>query len=87
VLNGASFQPGIEAGSWVTIKGSNLANSTRTWQASDFVGATAPTALDGVSVTVDGMASAVEYISPTQINGSSLFQVGRGVRSSLPAMR
>jgi hypothetical protein len=87
VLNGASFQPGIEAGSWVTIKGSNLANSTRTWQATDFVGATAPTALDGVSVTVDGMASAVEYISPTQINGSSLFQVGRGVRSSLPAMR
>jgi uncharacterized protein (TIGR03437 family) len=68
VVNGASYQPGIEAGSWVTIKGSNLANSTRTWQTSDFVGATAPTALDGVSVTVDGVPASVEYISPTQIN-------------------
>lgn len=27
VLNGASLLPGIEAGSWVTIKGSNLANT------------------------------------------------------------
>ena len=33
VLNGASFQPGIEAGSWVTIQGTNLANTTRTWNA------------------------------------------------------
>ena len=27
VTNGASFQTGIAAGSWVTIKGSNLANT------------------------------------------------------------
>ena len=33
VLNGASFQPGIEAGSWVMIQGTNLANTFpgRTW--------------------------------------------------------
>jgi uncharacterized protein (TIGR03437 family) len=68
VLNGASFLPGIEAGSWVTIKGSNLANTTRTWAAADFDGANLPTSLSGVSVTVDGQPAFVEYISPTQIN-------------------
>jgi uncharacterized protein (TIGR03437 family) len=68
VLNGASYQPGIEAGSWVMIKGSNLANSTRTWTASDFVNGNLPMALDGVSVTIDGKPAFVYYISPTQIN-------------------
>jgi uncharacterized protein (TIGR03437 family) len=68
VLNGASFQPGIEAGSWVTIKGASLAGSTRTWTAADFVGGNLPTSLDGVSVTIDGQPAFVNYISPTQIN-------------------
>ena len=40
----------------------------RTWQTSDFVGDNLPTALDGVSVTIDGKPAYVEYISPTQIN-------------------
>ena len=37
VTNGASFQPGIEAGSWVQIKGSNLANTNpgRIWRADE----------------------------------------------------
>jgi uncharacterized protein (TIGR03437 family) len=68
VVNGASFQPGIEAGSWVTIQGNNLANITRTWQASDFTGNDLPTSLGGVSVTIDGEPAFVEYISPMQIN-------------------
>jgi uncharacterized protein (TIGR03437 family) len=68
VLNGASFQPGIEAGSWVTIEGTNLANTTRTWKTSDFTGNDLPTSLSGVSVTIDGNPAFVEYISPTQIN-------------------
>jgi uncharacterized protein (TIGR03437 family) len=68
VLNGASFLPGIEAGSWATIVGSNLANTTRTWQPSDFDGDNLPTSLSGVSVTIDGEPAFVEYISPTQIN-------------------
>ena len=59
---------GIEAGSWVTIQGSNLANTTRTWRSSDFVGDDLPTSLDGVSVSIDGQPAFVEYISPTQIN-------------------
>jgi uncharacterized protein (TIGR03437 family) len=68
VLNAASDQPGIEAGSWVMIKGVNLANTTRTWQNSDFVNGGLPTQLDGVSVTIDGKTAFVYYISPTQIN-------------------
>jgi uncharacterized protein (TIGR03437 family) len=68
VLNAASYQPGIAAGSWVMIKGSNLANTTRTWVNSDFVNGNLPVALDGVSVTIDGKPASVYYISPTQIN-------------------
>jgi uncharacterized protein (TIGR03437 family) len=68
VLSAASFQPGIEAGSWVMIQGENLAGTTRTWNASDFVGNNLPISLGGVSVTIDGNPAFVEYISPTQIN-------------------
>ena len=69
VLNAASFQTGIEAGSWVMIAGTNLANTNpRTWMAGDFVGGNLPNSLDGVSVTIDGKPAFVEYISPTQIN-------------------
>jgi uncharacterized protein (TIGR03437 family) len=70
VTNGASFQPGIEAGSWVTIKGTNLANTDpgRTWRADEIVNNALPTSLDNVSVTINGKAAYVYFISPTQIN-------------------
>jgi uncharacterized protein (TIGR03437 family) len=70
VVNGASFQPGIEAGSWVTIKGANLANTFpgRNWRDDEVVNGNLPTSLDGVNVTIDGKPAFVYYISPTQIN-------------------
>jgi len=70
VLNGASLQPGIEAGSWVTIRGTNLANTYpgRAASASDMANDSLPASLDGVSVTIDGKPAFVDYISPTQIN-------------------
>jgi uncharacterized protein (TIGR03437 family) len=68
VLNGAGYQPGIAAESWVTIKGINLANSIRTWASSDIVNGGLPTSLDGVSVAIGGKPAFVEYVSPTQIN-------------------
>ncbi len=70
VLNGASYQPGIEAGSWVMIQGTNLANTYpgRTWRNDEIVDGKLPTSLDGVSVTIDGKPVFVYYISPTQIN-------------------
>jgi uncharacterized protein (TIGR03437 family) len=71
VENGASFQPGIEAGSWVTIKGSNLANIPdpgRIWRADEIVNGKLPTSLDGVSVTINGNPASVYFISQGQIN-------------------
>ncbi len=68
VVNGASFQAGICAGSWVTIQGTKLANSSRTWRTSEIVNGKLPTQLDGVSVQINGKPAYVEYISPTQIN-------------------
>ena len=79
VVNGASFAPGIVAGSWVTILGSNFSSvancdaagnpqpGCRTWQIADFVDGT-PTSLDGVSVTIGGKPAYIYYLSPTQIN-------------------
>jgi uncharacterized protein (TIGR03437 family) len=60
----------IAPNSWVEIKGSNLApaGDSRIWQSPDFVMNHLPTALDGVSVTVNGVPAYVYYISPTQVN-------------------
>jgi uncharacterized protein (TIGR03437 family) len=68
VVNGASFLPGIAPGTWITIQGANLSATTRSWTGSDFSGSNLPTQLDGVSVTVDGKAAYVYFISPTQLN-------------------
>jgi uncharacterized protein (TIGR03437 family) len=70
--NAATFEDGGVDGSWVAIMGSNLAPDTpagRVWTNDDFTSTSMlPTVLDGVSVTVDGKAAAVYYLSPTQIN-------------------
>ncbi|MEZ5354842.1 MAG: IPT/TIG domain-containing protein [Bryobacteraceae bacterium] len=68
VVNGASFRAGISGGSWVTIQGENLSDSTRIWMGSDFAGTRLPTQLDGVSVTINGRAAYVYFISPRQLN-------------------
>ena len=68
VTNGASFQTEFASATWVSIFGTNLSAGTQTWGASDFVNGMLPTSLGGVSVTIDGIAAFVEYISPTQIN-------------------
>jgi uncharacterized protein (TIGR03437 family) len=67
VVNGASFQPGIAADSWVTILGTNLAPTTDNW-GNSVINGTLPTALDGVSVTMDGNPAYISYISPGQLN-------------------
>jgi uncharacterized protein (TIGR03437 family) len=67
VLNGASFQRGVPANSWVTIKGTNLAAQTDDWSHSILNGAL-PTSLDGVSVGMGGKPAYVYFVSPGQLN-------------------
>jgi uncharacterized protein (TIGR03437 family) len=68
VANDASFQAGIASAAWISIFGANLSQTTRGWQAGDFVSGTLPVALDGVAVTVNGLLAYVGYVSPTQVN-------------------
>jgi uncharacterized protein (TIGR03437 family) len=60
----------IAPNTWVAIKGSLLSAPTdsRIWLGSDFVNNQMPTALDQVSVTMNGEKAYVYYISPTQLN-------------------
>lgn len=68
VSNSASYVTTIAPGSFVTIAGSNLAATQRTWATADFVNGKLPTSLDGVSATVDGKPAYVYYVSPTQVD-------------------
>jgi uncharacterized protein (TIGR03437 family) len=60
--------PNFAPGSWLEVKGSNLALDTRSWTGGDFQGASAPQTLDTSGVTIDGIAGFVSYISGGQIN-------------------
>ncbi len=66
--NDWSYDQSFASATWIAIYGTNLSQSTYTWQASDFVNGQLPTSLQGVSVSIDGKAAYVYYISPTQIN-------------------
>ncbi|MGA7234526.1 MAG: IPT/TIG domain-containing protein [Bryobacteraceae bacterium] len=52
----------IESGEWASIYGANLASGTANW-AGDF-----PTSLGGTSVTINGKAAYLSFVSPGQIN-------------------
>lgn len=95
VVNGASFQRGFTAGSWVTIFGSYLSTTTRSWTGADFSGSALALSLDGVNVTIGGKPVAVAYVSPGQINvqapsglpaGAVAVEVFRDGASSGPAL-
>jgi uncharacterized protein (TIGR03437 family) len=58
----------FNSGSWLEIKGTNLATGTRLWEGRDFQGSKAPTSLDGTSVSVNGKPAFMYYISRTQVN-------------------
>ena len=84
------------AGSYIDIFGSNLAGATRAWSAADFVDGRAPTALEGVTVTVDGKPAFVNFVSPGRVTAQAPVDLmaGRnapvvvtyGGQSSAPAM-
>jgi uncharacterized protein (TIGR03437 family) len=61
---------GIAPNTYLSIYGTDLAATKRTWTTADFGanGTTLPTSLDGVSVTLNGEPAYICYISPVQIN-------------------
>lgn len=64
-----SYAPGVVTGSWISIFGNNLSATTKDW--GGLINATTgafPTAIDGVSATVDGKAAFMNYVSPGQVN-------------------
>jgi uncharacterized protein (TIGR03437 family) len=68
----------IAPGTWIEILGSNLSTTTRSWTGDDFNGQSAPTSLDGVSVTVNSRPAFISYISPTQVNALVPSDIGTG---------
>ena len=71
VQSAASFNPkaGLASGTWLEIFGKNLScNAGYLWSGSDFKGNNAPTSLQGVTVTIDGIDAVLDYVSPTQVN-------------------
>jgi uncharacterized protein (TIGR03118 family) len=68
VVNGASFAPLVAANTWTSVFGGGLASTVRSWAATDFTGAKLPANIDGVSVTVNGEAAYISFVSPMQLN-------------------
>jgi hypothetical protein len=84
VVHGTTYQPAIVPGSWATIFGANLSDASRSWGDSDFTNGSPvlPTTLSGISVKINGLNAAVDYISPTQIN----VQAPAGISGSVPVV-
>ncbi len=68
IVHAASFEEGMATNTWISIFGTDLAKSTRTWTAADFVGGALPQNLDGVEVAVGGVKAAISFVSPSQLN-------------------
>lgn len=66
IENAASYIAGpIAPNTWAYVKGNGLSTTTGTWQVT---GASLPTAVAGVGVTVNGTPVPVSYVSSTQVN-------------------
>lgn len=68
VVNAANLTGAIAPGTWVSIFGSLLSGTTRSWRDTDFVAGKLPLSLDGVSVTINSKPAPVAFVSPGQIN-------------------
>jgi uncharacterized protein (TIGR03437 family) len=65
---GFNANAGLTSGTWLEIFGTGLSTTTRSWGGDDFKGSNAPTTVDGVSVTVNGVPAYVAFVSPGQVN-------------------
>jgi uncharacterized protein (TIGR03437 family) len=66
IANGASGAGNVQAGSWITITGTNFAASAVTWD-NAIVNNVLPTTLGGVTVAIDGRPAPISSVSQTQI--------------------
>jgi uncharacterized protein (TIGR03437 family) len=73
VVNGASSTPPVSPGSLISIYGSDLATGTAT-----AAGTPLPPSLGGTSVTINGLAAPLLFVSPSQINAQVPYEVGPG---------
>lgn len=71
-----TYTQGIAPGAWISIYGTNLANTTQTWSPQS--GQPLPTSLAGVTVTIEGTLAPLAYVSPTLINALAPAGVGIG---------
>jgi uncharacterized protein (TIGR03437 family) len=93
VVNAASGAATGEAGSWVTITGTNFGTTTTTWD-NALNGIVYPTTLAGTTVAIDGRPAPISVVTSTQINalvpltstqGNVNVVVSNSVGSSKPA--
>lgn len=70
VSSATSVSGPVAPNSWVTVYGSSLGATTRSWTDGDFINNGIPFSLDGVSVILTGAPrlAYVGYVSPTQVN-------------------
>jgi uncharacterized protein (TIGR03437 family) len=70
VVNLSAFGGGetLSQGSWVEIYGRNLASTTAGWTGANFNNGVGPTSLQGISVSIGGEPSFVDYVSPGQVD-------------------
>jgi uncharacterized protein (TIGR03118 family) len=68
VVNAANALAEVAPNTVISVIGGSLSPTTRLWTGADFKGNQLPTALDGVSVTVNGAAAYPFFVSPRQIN-------------------
>jgi uncharacterized protein (TIGR03437 family) len=73
VTNGASFQKAVAPGALATVWGSQLAPSAQLAGSLPL-----PLAMQGVSVTVNGVPAPLLYVSPEQINIQIPYETGAG---------
>ena len=82
VVNGASMQPGVAAGGWISVFGRDLAETSRPWREGDITDGKLPVQLDGSSVTFDGKPAAIAYVSPSQLN----VEAPGGILAGIPVL-
>jgi uncharacterized protein (TIGR03437 family) len=86
IVSASAFKTASSAspGGWIEIFGNNLSTTTRGWAGSDFNGNTAPTSLDGVSVTIGGRSAYIAFVSPGQVN--ALLPEGVAIGAGVPVV-